>query len=137
VPDAAKAALLDHIHDFEARLGPKGAAALASWAASMSLRPSAEVLVTLATKGSAASAASIVKLLGAQADTIEEASLKSALRGLGSPYAQLTATGRDRPKVPAYEGIESVLVRLRDARIVSKYTVNSKKGTVEVSKRLG
>ncbi|OZC33169.1 hypothetical protein CJJ17_18055 [Gordonia polyisoprenivorans] len=59
--------------------------------------------------------------------------MKEALNALGKPYSQLTAPGRDRPKIDRSDGLASVLNRLRTAGIVSKF--EEKNGRLEVSKR--
>ncbi|WP_133092128.1 hypothetical protein [Gordonia polyisoprenivorans] len=75
----------------------------------------------------------VVKLLGDQAATIDLELMKEALNALGKPYSQLTAPGRDRPKIDRSDGLASVLNRLRTAGIVSKF--EEKNGRLEVSKR--
>jgi hypothetical protein len=76
---------------------------------------------------------SIIKLLGAQASTIDIESLRSALDALDRPYRQLTTPGRDRPKIPISEGVTPVLGRLRQAGIVSKYEEKTRRSVFEVS----
>jgi hypothetical protein len=135
VPDEVKASMLDQLGVFGDRLDQKGATALAEWAASRGRRPNADAIVTLALRGGAANARSIVRLLGAQALTIDVESLKTTLEALQAPYRQLTHPGRDRPKVPMSEGVVPVLARLQTAGIVSKYEENRKQSVLEVSKR--
>lgn len=135
MPDDVKDVLLDQFDLFAGKLGTKGAAALAAWAASKGRSPTADAIVTMATKGGAPSAASIVGLLGAQAATIDIELMKQALNALGKPYNQLTTPGRDRPKIPITEGIELVLARLRNVGPVSKYDESTRKRMFEVSKR--
>ncbi len=135
VPDAVKDVLLAELERFAPQLGPKGASALADWAANTGRTPTAEAIVTMAAKGGSGSARPILKLLGAQASTIDLELLKGALKALGKPYDQLTSPGWDRPKVNIADGVAAVLARLRKASIVSKFEENSKKHVFEVSKR--
>lgn len=135
VPDAVKDALLEGLGTFEGNLGQRGATALADWAASKGRTPTAEAIVTMATKGGSGSARPILKLLGDQAATIDVDLLKQALNALGKPYNQLTTPGWDRPKIDIADGVDAVLDRLRKAGIVSKSEVNTKKHVFEVSKR--
>lgn len=133
LPDAVKDVLLTELDAFGSKLGPKGATALAAWAARNGKAPTPEAIVTLATKGGAGGARPILKLLGAQASTIDLDLLRQALNALDKPYNQLTTPGWDRPKVDLSEGVTAVLNRLRAAGIVSKFA--EKKGRLEVSKR--
>lgn len=135
VPDTVKDVLLDELQTFEPNLDPRGAIALAGWAAAQGRRPAAEAIVTLATKGGLGSAPPVLKLLGSQATTIDLELLKRALNALGKPYSQLTTPGRDRPKVAPLDGVAAVLDRLQDADIVSKFEQNTEKHVFEVSKR--
>ncbi len=135
VPEAVKNALLDELETFEVNLGPRGATALADWAARKGRTPTAEAIVTMATKGGSGSARPILKLLGGQAATIDLDLLKQALNALDKPYNQLTTPGWDRPKIDIGDGVAAVLNRLRKAGIVSKFEENTKKHAFEVSKR--
>jgi hypothetical protein len=135
VPDAIKDVLLAELETFEPRLSPRGATALANWAASHGRMPTAAAIVTMATKGGPGSARPILKLLGAAATAIDIELLKSALNALGKPYSQLTIPGRERPKVDVFDGVAAVLARLQNAGIVSKFEENTKKHLFEVSKR--
>jgi hypothetical protein len=135
VPEAVKLVLLEELDTFKDNLGPRGAAALAGWAANSGHTPAAEAIVTMATKGGAGSAASIVKLLADQAGTIDLELLKDALNSLGKPYDQLTAPGWDRPKVEIADGIAAVLDRLQKAGVVSKFVENPRRRVFEISKR--
>jgi hypothetical protein len=135
VPDAAKEVLLTRLETFAPKLGPKGATALARWACTHGRTPTADAIVTMANRGDAGSAQPILKLLGAQATTIELELLRSALNALGKPYSKLTTPGWERPQIDVFEGVASVLARLRDAGIVSKFEENPKKQVFEVSKR--
>lgn len=135
VPDRVKDVLLDQLSIFEPNLGGRGAIALAEWAASKGRTPTGEAIVTMAIKGGHGSAGPIVKLLGGQATAIDLDLLKQALNALGRPYDQLTAPGRDRPRVDISEGVASVLSCLEGAGVVSKFEENSKKRVFEVSKR--
>lgn len=135
VPDAVKDSLLTDLDAFASRLDRKGATALAEWACAHGRSPAPDVIVTMATKGGAAGARSIIKLLGAQDSAIDLELLKSALNALGKPYSQLTAPGRDFPKVDHTEGVVSVLTRLQEEDIVSKFKENVAKKIFEVSKR--
>jgi hypothetical protein len=135
VPDAVKDVLLTELETFAPTLGPKGATALANWAAAQGRTPIADAIVTMATKGGSGSARPILKLLGAEATTIDLELLKSALNALGKPYSQLTMPGRERPKVDVFDGVAAVLTRLHKAGIVSKFEEDTKKRVFEVSKR--
>ena len=135
VPEPVKDVLLSEFDRFGGALGQRGATALAEWAASKGRTPTAEAIVTMATKGGVGSARAILKLLGGQAVTIDLDLLKQALNALGNPYSQLTTPGWDRPKLDITEGVDAVLTRLRNAGIVSKFEENTKKHVFEVSKR--
>ncbi|WP_159539611.1 hypothetical protein [Aeromicrobium sp. 9AM] len=135
VPEPVKNALLDNLTTFNDDLGPRGAGALASWAAAEAKDPSPEAVLTLAKEGGPASAPSIVALLGAQASSIDIDLLKAALNAIGDPYERLTKRGWERPKVPDTVGMEAVLLRLRSVDIVSKFKRHEKKRVFEVSKR--
>ncbi|WP_405475851.1 hypothetical protein [Paenarthrobacter ilicis] len=135
LPDAVKDVLLTNFEVFAPRLGPMGATALAKWAATNGRTPTADAIVTMAERGDASRAKPIVKLLGSQASRLELGFLISALSALGEPYSRLTRTGRDRPKVDAFDGMEAILARLKEANIVSKFEKNTKKRIFEVSKR--
>lgn len=135
VPDAVKDALLTRLETFAPTLGPKGATALARWACAHGRAPTAEAIVTMADKGNEGSARPILKLLGAQATTIELDLLKSVLNALGKPYSKLTTPGRERPQIDVFEGVASVLARLQNAGIVSKFEENPRKQVFEISKR--
>lgn len=135
VPDAVKDVLLAELETFAPRLGSKGAIALATWASTHGRRPPAQAVVTIATKGGAGSARPILKLLGAQATTIDLELLKSALNALEKPYNQLTTPGRERPKVEISDGVAAVLTRLQEADILSKFKEDTKKQVFKVSKR--
>jgi hypothetical protein len=134
VPDTVKDVLLAELEEFP-KLGPKGATALAKWAAAQGRAPSADVIVTMATKGGSQSARPILKLLGSEATTIDLEQLKSALNALGKPYTQVTKPGWERPKIDVSDGLAAVLARLQKAGIVSKYEEDTKKRVFEVSKR--
>lgn len=134
VPDTVKDVLLAELEKFP-HLGPKGAIALATWSAAQNRTPSPEAIVMMANRGGSGSARPILELLGTQADTIGLEQLKSALNALGRPYSQVTAPGRDRPKIENSVGVSAVLSRLRRANIVSKYEENKRKRVFEVSKR--
>lgn len=135
VPDAVKDALLTDLEVFASKLGPKGATALAKWAYAQGRTPTPDAIVTMATRGGMVSARPIIQLLGAQSAAIDLEKLKSALNALGRPYSQLTAPGRERPKVEHTDGVVSVLTRLQQADIVSKFKENAVKKIFEVSKR--
>ena len=135
VPDPVKDVLLSELETFAPKLDSKGATALATWAAAEGRTPTGEAIVTMATKGGPRSARSILKLLGAEATTIDLELLKSALSALGKPYSQLTTPGRERPKVDVFDGVPAILARLRKADIVSKFEENTEKHVFEVSKR--
>lgn len=135
VPDSVKDVLLDELDTFRAQFGPKGAVALASWAAVHDRTPAGDAIVTLATKGGSQSAGPVLKLLGAQATTIDLDQLRGALNALGKPYSQLTERGWERPKIDVLEGATAVLTRLKSSNIVSKFEENTKKKVFEVSKR--
>lgn len=134
-PDVVKEVLLREYRTFEPAFGAAGAKALATWLAAKGHRPEARVIVSLATKGKAASVSAIVQLLGAQASTIEFEALRDALNALGDPFDRLTERGRDRPKPPMIEGISAILQRLVSERIVSRITEKPEKSEYEVSKR--
>ncbi|WP_157888954.1 hypothetical protein [Mycolicibacterium fortuitum] len=134
VPDDVKDVVLDQLDAFES-LGPNGARVLAEWAVTSGRTPKIEAIVTLASKAGSVSATPILKLLGAQAPTVDLELLQSALNALGRPYAQLTSPGRDRPRVPISAGVEAVLARLRREGIVSKYDENKRKSVFDISKR--
>lgn len=135
VPDSVKAVLLDELNTFAPKLGPKGAVALASWAAMHNRTPAGDAIVALATKGGFQSARPVLKLLGAQATTIDLEQLRSALKALGKPYSQLAERGWERPKIDVLDGVVAVLTRLKSSNIVSKFEENTKKKVFEVSKR--
>lgn len=135
VPDAVKDALLTALEVFASKLGPKGATALAKWAYAEGRTPAPDAIVIMATKGGMASARPIIQLLGAQSPSIDLEKLKSALNALDKPYSQLTAPGRERPKVDHTDGVVAVLTRLQEEDIVSKFKENSAKKILEVSKR--
>lgn len=135
VPDAVKEILLSELEVFAPKLDRKGAIALATWAAAESRSPTPNAIVTMATKGGWESTQPILKLLGAQATTIELDAMKSALNALGKPYSKLTTTGWERPQIDVFEGVAAVLTRLQNAGIVSKFEENPKKRVFEVSKR--
>lgn len=84
VPDPVKEVLLNELEVFAPKLDRKGAAALATWAAAEGRRPTADAIVTMATKGGWESSESILKLLGVEAATIELEALKTTLNGRGS-----------------------------------------------------
>jgi hypothetical protein len=134
-PDAVKDVLLTEVETFAPKLDSKGATALANWAAAQGRTPTADAIVTMATKGGSGTARPILKLLGAKATTIDLELLKSALNALGKPYSQLTTPGWERPKVDVFDGVAAILARLRKADIVSKFEENTKKHVFEVSKR--
>lgn len=132
---AAKNALLTSLVAFDGSLGSRGAVALAEWAAAEGMSVSTEVLAVLARRGSNSSARSVVKLLSAQVSEVELSELRGILNSLGSPYAQLTMPGRERPRVPFSDGVERILARLQDEGIVTRWPANSRKHVFEVSKR--
>jgi len=135
VPDPVKDGLLDHLETFATQLGPRGAVALAQWAAARGRTPAVSAVVTLATKGGPAGAQAVIKLLGAQAATIDLESLKAALDALGRPYSHLTMPGWERPKIDMLDGVAAVLARLKSAGIVSKFEEDAAKRVYVVSKR--
>ncbi|WP_146097553.1 YobI family P-loop NTPase [Nocardia nova] len=135
VPDAVKDVLLTELEAFTPKLGPRAATALARWAAAQGRTPTADAIVTLATKGGSESARPILELLGAQGNAIDLESLNAALNALGRPYSQLTTPGRERPRIPVGDGVAPVLARLKGEGIVSKFEENTKKHVFEVSKR--
>lgn len=135
VPEAVKDVLLTELQTFAPKLGPRGATALAHWASAQGRTPTADAIVTMATKGGVGAARPIVKLLGAQATTIDLELLRSALNALGTPYSHLTTPGRERPKVEVFDGVVAVLTRLQEAGIVSNFKENQRKRVLEVSKR--
>lgn len=135
VPEAVKEVLLTELEIFEPKLDPKGATALAKWASDQGRLPAVDTIVTIAIKGGRESARPVLKLLGAQATTIDFDLLKSALYALGKPYSQLTVYGADRPRVEISDGIAVVLARLQEEKIVSKFKENVKRQVFEVSKR--
>jgi len=135
VPDPVKEVLLSELEVFAPKLGRNGAIALATWAAAEGLRTNPDAIVTLATKGGWESTQPILKLLGAEAATIDLGQLQSALNALGKPYSKLTTPGWERPQIDVFEGVAAVLARLEQAGIVSKFEQNRKKHVFEVSKR--
>lgn len=135
VPDAVKDALLTDLEVFASKLGPRGATALAMWAYAQGRTPTPDAIVIMATRGGVVSARPIIQLLGAQSAAIDLEKLKSALNALGKPYSQLTVPGWERPKVDHTDGVVSVLTRLQEEDIVSKFKENAAKRTFEVSKR--
>jgi hypothetical protein len=135
VPDSVKEVLLSELEVFAPKLDRKGAIALAAWAAAEGRRPTPDAIVTLATKGGWESTQPILKLLGAEAATIDLGQLQSALNALGKPYSKLTTPGWERPQIDVFEGVAAVLARLQQAGIVSKFEQNGKKRVFEVSKR--
>lgn len=137
VSPAAKSVLLSMLGTFATKLDPRGATALAVWAAANEREVSANVIVTLATLGGTRSARPIVELLGARASTIDLASIQVTLTALGKPFNQLTLHGWDRPSIPNHNGMVAILRRLKNEGIVSKFTENSQKGEFDVSKHHG
>ncbi|MFE5837550.1 hypothetical protein [Arthrobacter sp. NPDC056493] len=135
VPSAVRDVLLTRLEAFAPKLGQKGATALAIWAAAEGRRPTPDAIVTLATKGGWPSTEPILKLLGAQAATIDLSLLQSALNALGKPYSKLTTPGWERPEIDVFEGVGAILARLKEAGVVSKFEENAKKHVFEVSKR--
>lgn len=135
VPDPVKEVLLSELEVFAPKLGRKGAIALATWAAAEGRRTNPDAIVTMATKGGWESTQPILKLLGAEAATIDLGQLQSALNALGKPYSKLTTPGWDRPQIDVFEGVAAVLARLQKAGIVSKFEENAEKHVFEVSKR--
>lgn len=135
VPHAVKDALIEKLDTFAPQLDPKGATALARWAAEQGRRPTADAIVTMAEKGDTRNARPILKLLGAQAATIDFDLLKSALNALGKPYSQLTTRGKDRPRIAVFDGAAAVLDRLQNENIVSSFKENTNRQVFEVNKR--
>jgi hypothetical protein len=135
VPDPVKEVLLSELEVFAPKLGRQGAVALANWAAAEGRRTNPDAIVTMATKGGWESTQPILKLLGAEAATIDLGQLQSALNALGKPYSKLTTPGWDRPQIDVFEGVAAVLARLQKAGIVSKFEENAEKHVFEVSKR--
>lgn len=78
----------------------------------------------MATKGGWESTQPILRLLGAEAATIDLALLQTALNALGKPYSKLTMHGWERPQIDVFEGVAAVLARLQNAEIVSKFEEN-------------
>lgn len=135
VAPEVKQALLDNLGTFESSLGPKAAAALSSWALKNGVSPTIGTIAILATKGGGPAAVFVIRLLQPHLASLEIEDLKPILNHLGRPYAQLTTPGRDRPKIPATEGLDDVLRKLSTAGIVSKYQLSTRGSTYEVSKR--
>ncbi|NWL12184.1 hypothetical protein DM793_12920 [Paenarthrobacter nitroguajacolicus] len=135
VPDEVKDVLLKELETFAPMLGPKGATAIAVWASANGRVPTPDAIRLMAEKGDASCAQPIIKLLGAQASTMELDLIQSTLDALGVPYSHLSRPGRERPKIDAFVGMAAVLARLKKANIVSKFDENEKKGVFEVSKR--
>lgn len=134
MPDAIKGVAVENLDILGPALVRESAADLIRWSAGSgrSVDSTAIDALTAKSKGSAASAT--IRLLSTHAETVEFELLRRILDNLGGVYGQITTHGRNRPKVLVVHGIEALLARLKDERIVSKYEFDSKRNLFRVSK---
>lgn len=69
-----------------------------------------------------ASNASLIKLMARKGEDLAIDDLRSLLRALGGPYAQIADPGLSRPVVPNDEAHGLILARLRGAAVVSSFS---------------
>lgn len=135
VSDEVMAVLLTEIERFAPNLGRNAAAAIASWALNKGREPGGETIALLAARGGPAAAPPIVRMLGAEASSIDVEHLKSSLNALGTPFNQVTSLGWERPRLDAGDGVREVLTRLQSEGIVSSFEKDSRRQKYKVNKK--
>lgn len=131
VGKAIKLGILDEAADYAEASDAAGRRELARFALANGRGLPAEVVEQL--PADRMDAASVMTLIQPHLTALDDARLFALLRAMGGAYVQLTAVGRDKPKIASTDANRAVLVSLQRRGIVSTFddhgaqiTVNKK-----------
>ncbi|WP_049897675.1 hypothetical protein [Nesterenkonia massiliensis] len=131
VTEEAKRAVLDRADEYTPAGGREGLVEVARLAQAYDLEVDFAIVEQMA--ANRVRAADVIALLRPYLDSLADAQLFGVLRDLGTPYAQLTEVGRDRPKVANTEDTRVLLESLHQRGIVARF--DDSRDPIRVSKR--